>query len=148
MRCVYVLGTSKPKRNTAHKANAPQTTTSTAGFFSSLFSSFGGAPAKPPKPLPIVDQAELEAKEKARLAEEQKKLMQMSDRSVTLSVFSANINVTLDDKIRKELQRATKKNPPSSTRLELIFVSLSFMKYEISRNRLISVDRQRGIRFK
>ena len=123
MRCVYVSGTAKPKRLVAPKATTPQNSTSGGGFFSSLFSSITGAPSKPTKPLPVIDQAEVEAKEKARVAEEEKKLIQMTNRSVTLSVFSANINVSLDEKMRSELQRATKKNPPSSTRLELIFVS-------------------------
>lgn len=127
MRCVYVSGTAKPRRNAVSKDTTSQATPSTGGFFSSLFSSFAGAPVKPSKPITVIDQAELEAKEQARVIEEQKKLMQMSDRSVVLSVFSASINVSLDDKMRKELQRATKKNPPSSTTLELIFVSQCFM---------------------
>lgn len=127
MRCVYVSGSSKPKRNSITKANTIQTTTTVAsGFFSSLFSSFAATPARTPKPLPPADQAALEAEKKAKDAEEEKKLTQMADRSVVLTVFSADVNVSLDEKIRKELLRATKKTPPSRTRLELIFVRLTF----------------------
>ncbi|CAL1709408.1 unnamed protein product [Somion occarium] len=132
MRCVYVSGSSKPKRNSITKANTIQTTTTVAsGFFSSLFSSFAATPARTPKPLPPADQAALEAEKKAKDAEEEKKLTQMADRSVVLTVFSADVNVSLDEKIRKELLRATKKTPPSRTRLELIFTGKD--EYEASK---------------
>lgn len=44
--------------------------------------------------------------------------------SVTLAIYSADVDVRLDKKIAVELHRSTKKNPPSRLKYELIYVSL------------------------
>ncbi|KAH8102310.1 hypothetical protein BXZ70DRAFT_1017278, partial [Cristinia sonorae] len=119
MYCVYVAGTSKPRRQQAPDP-PPKQTTASSGFFSSLFSSFGASPrAVTPAPSPnIVVTKEIQ---QAREAAEQIKLLEVTETSVLLTVFALDINVKLDDKMRLELQRATKKNPPSRMRLELIY---------------------------
>lgn len=123
MRCVYTTGSSKPRQpNTPKPAPKPISSGVTSGFFSSLFSSFTGVPSRSPTPAinttPQVSHEEIEAKE----AEERKRLRQVNETSVLLSVFAVDVNVTLDERLRRELQRATKKNPPSKLRLELIYV--------------------------
>lgn len=41
---------------------------------------------------------------------------------MTLSVFSAEVDVKLNMKMASELHRSTKKNPPSKLKYELIYV--------------------------
>ena len=43
--------------------------------------------------------------------------------SIALTIFSANVEVRLNDKMKGELLRSTLKNPPSRLRYELIYVS-------------------------
>lgn len=59
---------------------------------------------------------------KAKDAEEQKKLLTVNELNVTLAVFSAEVEVRLDERMKKELLRATKKNPPATMKYELIYV--------------------------
>lgn len=55
-------------------------------------------------------------------AKEQQKLLQINETSVVLAVFSADVDVTLDERMKRELLRATKKNAPQKMRYELIYV--------------------------
>jgi hypothetical protein len=98
MRWVYSTGTSKPV--------VPQPT-KRSGFFSSL-SLFGiTTPQRVPTPLPPVKTAEL---------------LEIRETNVTLTIFSAEVDVKLDKKMTTELYRSTKKNPPSKLKYELIYV--------------------------
>ena len=46
-------------------------------------------------------------------------------------MFAANVDVRVDKKMAGELLRATKKNPPSRLRYELVYVSLTVVKHGI-----------------
>lgn len=118
MQWVYASGTSaKPrKRMTVEQQQTRKAVTS--GFFSSLFSSFGSTPQRGATPMPAVEEVDEAAKE----SEEREKLLQVNQTSVTLSVFSAEVEVRIDERMKKELLRATKKNPPANMRYELIYV--------------------------
>ena len=115
-RCVYASGTSKPPLITqAARALRPAAAVS-SGFFSSLLSSFtGSAPSQTPQrsatPLP------------PPTPEKEKDMLELHKSSVVLHIFSADVDVRLDKKMVTELQRSTKKNPPSHLRLDLIYVS-------------------------
>lgn len=121
MHCVYVAGSTKQRRQQPPKLPPKQTAAVSSGFFSSIFSSLtSSTPRSPtPTPPPLITK-EIE---QAREAAEQIKLLEVTETSVLLSVFAVDINVKLDEKMRQELLRATKKNPPSKMRLELIYVS-------------------------
>jgi len=124
MRCIYVSGSSKPKQSRPLKPQPRSPTTGTSGgFFSSLFSSFTGTPSRTPTPAPLPTPSLTPEAIQAKDAEERKKLLQMNETSVVLTIFGADISVSVDERMRRELLRATKKNPPSKTRLELIYVS-------------------------
>ena len=75
-----------------------------------------------PTPTPSPNAVVTKEIEQAREAAEQIKLLEVTETSVLLSVFAVDISVKLDEKMKQELQRATKKNPPSKMRLELIYV--------------------------
>lgn len=105
MNWVYASGTQSQKRLLPKPVKA-----AAAGFFSSLFGSFAG-PSTPqrqatPLPAPTLPVDPLESSETA----------------ITLSVFSAEINVRLNAKLSSEIYRSTKKNPPSTMKYELIYV--------------------------
>ncbi|KAI0037007.1 hypothetical protein K488DRAFT_75577 [Vararia minispora EC-137] len=107
VRWVYEVGSEKPQQNKAVKSTAQQS--SSGGFFSSLFSSFGSSTPQrvltPQLPLPTPEAD----------------LMEVSSSSVRLTIFSANVEVKLDKKLSTELLRSTKKNPPSKLKYELIY---------------------------
>ena len=109
MRLVYTLGSEKPTP-AKQAAKAP----TSAGFFSSLFSSFSGSstPQRPVTPIPITAAPEIDQ-------------TSIYESSVALSIFTADVNVRLDQKLKSELHRSTKKNPPTKMRLELIYVKVS-----------------------
>lgn len=113
-RCVYTSGTSKPVSTLAQAATkALKPSAVSSGFFSSLFSSFASPSPTPQRsvtPLP----PPVPAKEIDPLT--------INKSSVVLHVFSAEVTVRLDKKMISELQRSTKKNPPGSLRLDLIYV--------------------------
>ncbi|KAI0342553.1 hypothetical protein BDW22DRAFT_1484759 [Trametopsis cervina] len=118
MQWVYAAGSSvKPrKRPPAAQQQARQAVTS--GFFSSLFSGFSAPLRGPsPNPEPIVS----ESNKREQQAEEQKKLLQITETGVVLAVFSASVDVLLEANLREELLRATKKNAPTKMRYELIY---------------------------
>ncbi|KAH9951982.1 hypothetical protein B0H21DRAFT_817732 [Amylocystis lapponica] len=119
MQWVYMAGTERP---TPSKAIAKSASTgASGGFFSSLFSTLSGAntPQRTLTPVPVSD--DIEKIDPTAISES----------SVVLSIFTADIGVQLDQKIRLELHRSTKKNPPTKMRLELIYTGKD--EYDASR---------------
>lgn len=104
---------SGSERKSTTVASKPTAAAGSGGFFSSLFASLSGTstPQRPVTPLQPVSTNDADSTE-------------IIESSVTLSVFTAEVLVKIDQKLRGELNRATKKNPPTSMRLELIYVSL------------------------
>lgn len=111
MQCVFTSGTDVPRARTISKSPKPS---ENSGFFSSLFSSFSGIAT----PQPVVTQV-------SKVVNEASDPMKTRELGITLSIFSADINVRLDKKITTELYRSTKKTPPSKMKYELIYVSQS-----------------------
>ncbi|RPD65851.1 hypothetical protein L226DRAFT_529987 [Lentinus tigrinus ALCF2SS1-7] len=108
MQWVYMAGTEKPQL----KKEPPKPAAGGGGFFSSLFSSLTGSagapsrthtPAPAPSPVPQVDPKTIIAS------------------NVVLSIFAADVSVKLDKKMIAELNRSTKKNPPTRMKYELIY---------------------------
>ncbi|KAI0313421.1 hypothetical protein OF83DRAFT_1175689 [Amylostereum chailletii] len=109
VRWVYTVGTEKPATGAAKAVKAAAQ--STGGFFSSLFSGFGGGPSTPqrvPTPLPQTPAEEID-------------LLEVNSSSVDLTIFAANVEVKLDRKLTTELERSTKKKPPAKLKYELIY---------------------------
>ncbi|KAI0046331.1 hypothetical protein FA95DRAFT_1398210 [Auriscalpium vulgare] len=107
VRWVYSVGTEKPSTNkTAKSSNQSQT----SGFFSSLFAGFGSSstPQRTATPLPAPPVEDVD-------------LLEVNSSGVALAIFAASVDVRLDKKMTGELQRSTKKNPPSKLRFELIY---------------------------
>jgi hypothetical protein len=117
MRWVYESGSEKPPPSSL-SASLPKFVKPSGGLFSSLGSMFSSiassgassrqsivAPAPPQVPTKPVD------------------LLSIGETSVTLVIFSASVDVTLDKKMAAELYRSTKKNAPSKVRYDLIYVS-------------------------
>ena len=107
MNWVYSTGTEKPKPVPVIEQIKPKT-----GFFSSLFglggnSSTPSRAASPLPPQPVIDEAEY---------------LKVGQSSVVLTIFTAEVDVKLSQKISTELHRSTKKNPPRALKYELIYV--------------------------
>ncbi|KAL5520611.1 hypothetical protein ACEPAF_2612 [Sanghuangporus sanghuang] len=96
-RCVYSSGTAKPQLIAqairALKPDAPAHPTNTQR-------------AETPRPP---------------ASEKEKDPLELRKSSVVLHIFSAEVDVRLDKKMVTELQRSTKKNPPSRLRVDLIY---------------------------
>ncbi|KAH7915898.1 hypothetical protein BJ138DRAFT_824538 [Hygrophoropsis aurantiaca] len=109
VQAVYSLGTEKPAVIIVAKPTKPAASQG-GGFFSSLFSSFAGnaTPQRTITPLPPPPA-------------EKKDPMEVFQSSVTLTVFSADVEVRLDRKMIAELHRSTKKNPPQQLSYSLIY---------------------------
>ncbi|KAJ1300947.1 hypothetical protein OPQ81_003373 [Rhizoctonia solani] len=103
LRWVYDTGTDK-KPIPSDKAAKPAPATS---FFSSLFSSFTSTPSPAPTPAP--------------LPEPEKDPLEAIESNVQLSIFAAEVSVRLDARMNTELERATKKKPPSTSTYQLIY---------------------------
>lgn len=104
MQAVYAVGSEK--RSVAHAAEPrkPQ-----SGFFTSLVAAFTTPSPRhetPPPPPPV-----------------SKDSTEILETSVTLTVFTAEVNVNVDRKLSVELLRSTKKNPPQQLTYSLIYVS-------------------------
>jgi len=108
MNWVYSTGTERPKQvpvieQIKHKA----------GFFSSLFGLGGNSTpqraASPLPPQPVINEAEY---------------LKVGQSSVVLTIFTAQVDVKLSQKVSVELHRSTKKNPPRALTYELIYVCL------------------------
>jgi hypothetical protein len=112
MRCVYAAGTQKPQK--LPSSGVKPSKTAQGGFlstFSSFFSTGGSTPQRTVTPLPVEPSAEVDP-------------LTVTETQVTLSIFSAEVDVKLNTKLASELHRSTKKNPPSKLRYELIYVGL------------------------
>ncbi|EKM56817.1 uncharacterized protein PHACADRAFT_141759 [Phanerochaete carnosa HHB-10118-sp] len=117
MQWIYEAGSSAKQRKRVVVGEQQQARRAvTSGFFSSLFSSFSSTPQRAPSPMLAPESEGVE-----REAEEQKKLLTVKELNVTLAVFSAEVEVRLDERMKKELLRATKKNPPTHMKYELIY---------------------------
>ena len=126
MQWVYAAGSSTVAKRRLLSPAARETRKAVAsGFFSGLSSFFGGGatPQRSPSPAPEVPirSHSLEQEE----ADETRRLLQVNTTGVVLTVFSADVDVTLDERMRKELLRATKKNAPQRMKYELIYVGLN-----------------------
>jgi hypothetical protein len=86
------------------------------GFFSTLlkFGSGGLTPQRTPSPLPPTPKEDVN-------------MLEVNETSVTLAIFGADVDVKLDKKMRDELHRSTKKNPPAKLKYELIYVRISML---------------------
>lgn len=107
MNWVYSTGTERPKQFPVIEQIKPKT-----GFFSSLFGLSGSStPQRTPSPLP------------PQPAINDTEYLRVSQSSVVLTIFTAEVEVKLNQKISTELHRSTKKNPPRALKYELIYVS-------------------------
>ena len=109
MKWVYTSGTEKRPLALPTRANKPS---SSGGFFSSLF----GSLASPSIPQRATTPA-------LPFTSEIIDPLAVYETSVSLTVFSASIRVQIEKKLAIELNRSTKKNPPTQMKLELIYVS-------------------------
>ncbi|KAF9219210.1 hypothetical protein BS17DRAFT_798263 [Gyrodon lividus] len=102
MRAVYAVGSEKRSVIEVVEPRKPK-----GGFFSSLVSAFTSqsprpeTPALPPPPP--------------------KDPMELHNINVTLTIFTAEVDVKVDKKLSAELLRSTKKNPPSRLTYDLIY---------------------------
>ncbi|KAF8972951.1 hypothetical protein BDZ97DRAFT_1778504 [Flammula alnicola] len=112
MTWIYTSGTEKKRLLPPPKVNAATKPSIGGSFFSSLFSSLSGnatpqqsvTPAPPPVPKVVNHLA-------------------VNETSVSLSIYSASIQVRLDKKLSSEINRSTKKNPPTKMKFELIYTA-------------------------
>ncbi|KAG2015943.1 hypothetical protein CC2G_009161 [Coprinopsis cinerea AmutBmut pab1-1] len=109
MKWVYSAG-SERKRPIL---SVPKISKPVTGFFSSIFSSFSGSSTPKPASTPLPPPVEEEPKKSD--------LLEINSTSISLSIFTADVNVRLDKKMTAELVRSTKKNPPSKMRYDLIY---------------------------
>ena len=116
MKWIYTSGTEKKRINPLKSTTVNKPSTLGGGFFSSIFSSLSGSstpqrvvtpvpPPMPPKPI---------------------EHLAINETNVSLSIYSASIQVRLDKKLSSEIQRSTKKNPPTKMKFELIYVSFFY----------------------
>ncbi|KIJ62083.1 hypothetical protein HYDPIDRAFT_176650 [Hydnomerulius pinastri MD-312] len=103
MHAVYAVGTEKRPTIAVVEPRKQR-----GGFFSSIVSAFTGPSSSQPEtpvtpPPPPKDPAELH------------------EMNVTLTVFTAEVDVKVDKKLSAELLRSTKKNPPSQLKYNLIY---------------------------
>ncbi|KAF8170185.1 hypothetical protein K438DRAFT_1909340 [Mycena galopus ATCC 62051] len=108
MRWVYSSGTEKPKPKPQilKQEKAPTST------FFSLKSWLGSnTPQRVTTPLPAEPEEVVDP-------------LTVNETSVSLSIFSADADVRLDKKVAAELQRSTKKNPPSKVKYQLIYLGV------------------------
>ena len=100
VRWVYNAGSEKQKPSTTSRTDTLKTAThQTSEFFSPQFEP---APMVPKEPI---------------------NLFEATSSNFALTIFAANVEVRLDDKMTGELLRSTLKKPPSRLRYELIYVS-------------------------
>ncbi|KAJ7209538.1 hypothetical protein GGX14DRAFT_451864 [Mycena pura] len=102
MRWVYSSGTEKPRPQTKPAEK------SSGNFFSWL--GISSTPQRVATPLPPVPEVVVDP-------------LTVNETSVSLSIFSAEVDVRLDKDVAGELHRATKKNPPNKIKYELIYTA-------------------------
>ncbi|KAK2467792.1 hypothetical protein APHAL10511_000087 [Amanita phalloides] len=107
LRWIYSTWTEKPRlvtEPTIHKMKS-------GGFFSSLISTFSG------------NSKRMVPEQPAQVKSDFKDPLSINTTSLSLSVFSANVEVQLEQKMVKALHRSTLKDPPTKLRYELIYTS-------------------------
>jgi hypothetical protein len=104
MNWVYSVGTEKPKRFI--EQIKPKTGISRLGLGSST-------PQRPPSPLP------------PQPAANEAEYLKVGQSKVVLTIFTADVDVKLSQKLSAELHRATQKNLPRKLKYELIYVGRS-----------------------
>jgi Protein of unknown function (DUF3684) len=112
----YTVGPEKP--HATSMTEAPKAVKNPAKkFFSSVFAGFGASstPQKTPSPVPVVPKKSIN-------------VLEANSSSVILTIFTANVDAQLDEKMTAELLRSTLKKPPSRLRYELIYVSSTVVK--------------------
>lgn len=127
MRWVYTSGSEKAPTPSAIKPVKPP---ASGGFFASLFSGLSGTSTTPQPPSTPV--------EVPKPADPLKSDMT----SVSLTIFSAEADVRLDQKLAAELHRSTKKSVPKKIKYELIYVSIGF--YLIHNSLYLYMNYRRG----
>ena len=123
MKWIYSTGTEKKRPQLKPE---PVSKAGGSSFFSSLFSTLSGGSTPhrvaTPTPLPVVKKVDQSA---------------ISETSVSLSIYSASVQVRLTKQLSSEIHRSTKKNPPARTKFELIYVSSSAVRnYTYEKNSL------------
>ncbi|KAJ7039263.1 hypothetical protein C8F04DRAFT_1087709 [Mycena alexandri] len=104
MRWVYSSGTEKPQLLALKQEKAPP-----ANFFKNWLG-FSSTPQRVATPLPPAPEEVVDP-------------LTINETSVSLSIFSAEVDVRLDKKVAAELHRSTKKNPPNKVKYELIYTA-------------------------
>ncbi|KAI6041582.1 hypothetical protein EDC04DRAFT_1265243 [Pisolithus marmoratus] len=104
MRAVYTMTAERRPVPQASEPRKPQ-----GGFFSSLLSSFTTSSTSRRPASPLVPQLPPRA------------MTELHQTSVTLTVFTADVNVKVDKKLSAELLRSMKKNPPQQLKYSLIY---------------------------
>jgi Protein of unknown function (DUF3684) len=107
VRWVYTVGIEKPSdisKTDTLKTGSHHFLPLFDGIESESSSTLEGAPAVP---------------------EESINLLEAKSSNIVLTIFAANVDVRLDEKMTVELLSATKKNSPSRLRYELIYVSFT-----------------------
>ncbi|KZT11459.1 uncharacterized protein LAESUDRAFT_720694 [Laetiporus sulphureus 93-53] len=105
---VYMAGSEESRSLKASSKSA--LTNGPTTFFSSLFSSFTSGSSSQRTATPAPEQSVVEPDPTTTI-----------ESNVKLSIYAAGIGVKLDQKLKADLNRATKKNPPTSLRIELIY---------------------------
>ena len=114
------------------------------GFFASLFSSFT-VPSAIPSSASGVPGGFSTSSTPFPSSESDMDPMEVKKNSVVIHVFSASADVRLDRKTSQELNRATKKNPPSSVKLDLIYVSSAMGRLYTELEIYVHLDRKRRV---
>ena len=114
---VYNVGSEKSSityktdilKSSSHKAS---------GFFSPPSDGFEAStmPQETPAQTPVVHKESIH-------------LLEVNSSDIVLTIFAANVDVRVNEKIAGELVRATKKKSPSQLRYELIYVSFTGKAY-------------------
>lgn len=107
MHAVYSVGTEKRPLLEVLEPRKP-----IGGFFSSLVSVFTSQSTPRPETPALPPQHPKDPTE-------------VHEMNVTLTVFTAEVDVKVDKKLSAELLRSTKKNPPARLKYDLIYVGVS-----------------------
>ena len=104
VRWLYTAGSEKLLATSRADASKPVANQS-SGVFSSLFATFGASSTPSVAPNEPIN------------------LFEATSSNIVLTIFAANVEVRLDDKMTGELLRSTLKKPPGRLRYEMIYVS-------------------------
>ena len=132
MRWVYTSGTTKKPKLLPTPTKQIKSPGGFWGGLSAFLNSGANTPQRVPTPLPAEPDVGVDS-------------LSVTDTQVTLSVFSADVNVQLSTQMNAELHRSTKKNPPSKLKYELIYVSTFHeMRSELMK-KMLNADSERSI---